>query len=83
MKYYSLNKQSPVVDFREATILGQAPDKGLYFPASIAKLPSGLVQEIESYEDEEIAYRLIEPYVGGTIEPENLRRMTIRKRTRL
>ncbi len=29
MKYYSLNRQSPVVDFKEATIRGQAPDKGL------------------------------------------------------
>ena len=31
MNYYSLNKQAPNVSFREATIKGQAPDKGLYF----------------------------------------------------
>ena len=32
MNYYSLNKTAPKADFREATIKGQAPDKGLYFP---------------------------------------------------
>ena len=38
MKYYSTNKQSPIVDFKEATINGQAPDKGLYFPELIPQL---------------------------------------------
>ncbi|MGN6399816.1 MAG: threonine synthase, partial [Flavisolibacter sp.] len=47
MKYFSLNKQSPEVDFREATIRGQAPDKGLYFPEYIPKLPQNFSQEIE------------------------------------
>jgi threonine synthase len=35
MQYYSLNRQSPPVDFRTATIAGQAPDGGLYFPETI------------------------------------------------
>ncbi len=39
MLYYSLNKQAPNVDFKEATIQGQAPDKGLYFPEYIPRLP--------------------------------------------
>lgn len=38
MLYYSTNKNSPKVDFREATIKGQAPDKGLYFPEQIPQL---------------------------------------------
>ena len=42
MNYYSLNNQSPKVDFKEATIKGQAPDKGLYFPEHIPALPKGL-----------------------------------------
>ncbi len=29
MHYYSTNKKSPVVSFKEATIQGQAPDNGL------------------------------------------------------
>ncbi len=73
MKYYSLNKKSPAVDFKEATIRGQAPDKGLYFPEAIPRLPSGFWNEIKNLSNEEIAFRLIQPYVGGTIRDEELR----------
>jgi len=69
MQYYSLNGQSPVVDFREATIKGQAPDKGLYFPAEIGRLPQEFVEKIEEYTNEEIAYTMLQPYVGDSIDP--------------
>lgn len=67
MLYYSLNKQSPKVDFKEATIQGQAPDKGLYFPEYIPRLPTDFIKEITSYSKEEIALQVIQPYVGNTI----------------
>ena len=38
MQFYSLNKQAPKVDFKEAAINGQAPDGGLYFPAAIPQV---------------------------------------------
>ena len=38
MKYYSTNKQSALVDFKDAAIKGQAPDKGLYFPETIPQV---------------------------------------------
>jgi threonine synthase len=75
MKYYSLNKQSPEVDFKEATIRGQAPDKGLYFPENIPQLSASLIQNIEQYSNEEIAYQIIKPYVGETIADEELRKI--------
>ena len=46
MKYYSLNKTAPAVDFKEATIRGLAPDKGLYFPEVIPKFDEELIQNI-------------------------------------
>jgi threonine synthase len=73
MQYYSLNGKSPVVDFREATLKGQAPDKGLYFPGEIPKLPRELVEKIEEYTNEEIAYTLLQPYIGDTIDPGTLK----------
>ena len=73
MKYYSLNKQSPDVDFKEATIKGQAPDKGLYFPYEIPVHEKAFFEKLESYSNEEIAFRLIHPYVGGTITDDALR----------
>jgi threonine synthase len=72
MKYYSLNKQSPDVDFKEATIKGQAPDKGLYFPHTIPVHEPAFFDNIAQYSNEEIAFRLIQPYVGGTIPDDTL-----------
>ena len=72
MNYYSTNKQSPLVDFKEATIKGQAPDKGLYFPERIPQLDNKLIREIENISIEEIAFRVIAPYVGNTIPEEKL-----------
>lgn len=75
MKYYSLNKQSPDVDFKEATIRGQAPDKGLYFPETIPVLEQSFFDNIEQYSNEEIAFRIIKPYVAGTMLDSELQRI--------
>ncbi|MEO7394348.1 MAG: threonine synthase [Chitinophagaceae bacterium] len=72
MKYYSTNKKSPIVDFNEGTINGQAPDKGLYFPETIPQVDKELIKNIASYSNEEIAFRVIKPYVGDTIADEKL-----------
>lgn len=75
MQFYSTNKQSPSVSFKEATIKGQAPDKGLYFPEFIPQLDKELILNIEQYSNEEIAYRVIAPYVGEEMSQETLRRI--------
>lgn len=67
MKYYSTNKQSPVVDFKQAAIAGQAPDKGLYFPEKLPTVNPGLIRDIETLSNESIAYEVIKPYVGDSI----------------
>jgi threonine synthase len=72
MFFYSLNKQSPKADFREATIRGQAPDKGLYFPSYIPHLPADFIRDITSYTKEEIALQVIQPYVADTIAAKDL-----------
>ncbi len=72
MKYYSTNKQSQIVDFKEATIQGQAPDKGLYFPETIPQVEKELIENIDKFSNEEIAFRVIKPYVGNTITDEKL-----------
>src|SRR5215467_11607750 len=75
MQYYSLNRQSPPVDFKEATIRGQAPDKGLYFPEHVPVFDSSFFQNIEKMSDVEIAYQVIQPYVGATIPDKDLRKI--------
>ena len=72
MKYYSTNKKSPEVSFREATIKGQAPDKGLYFPERIPTVEKDLLKDIENISNEEIAFKVIKPYIGNEIPDEKL-----------
>lgn len=73
MQYFSTNRRSPSVDFREATLLGQPGDKGLYFPEQIPQLPVGLLTGLHDMANDEIAYRVIRPYVRDAIEEASLR----------
>lgn len=75
MQFYSLNKQSRDVNFKDATINGQAPDKGLYFPYEIPQVKKELIDNIENISNEEIAFEVIKPYVGDTIAENELRRI--------
>ena len=75
MQYFSTNHQSPKVDFKQATINGQAPDKGLYFPEQIPVLPKEIIENITSYSNEEIAFQVIKPYVGDAIPEVDLRKI--------
>lgn len=70
MRYYSLKHQSALVDFKTATINGQAPDKGLYFPEHIPQLPDAFFAEIDKVTNEEIAFQVIKPFVGDSIPEE-------------
>lgn len=73
MKYYSTNRQSPQVSFKEATLKGQAPDRGLYFPESIPVLDKSWLKELKKIPKEELAYQIMHPYVGNTISSDALR----------
>jgi threonine synthase len=75
MQYYSLNRQSPPVDFKEAAIRGQAPDKGLYFPEHIPVFDSSFFHNLEKMADEEIAYQVIQPYTGQSIPEKILKKI--------
>ena len=75
MDFYSLNGKSPSVSFRDALINGIAPDKGLYFPEKIYKLPDNFISNLENYSNEEIAYECIIQYVGQDIPESDLRKI--------
>lgn len=75
MQYYSLNKQAPNVSFREATIKGQAPDKGLYFPETIPAVDPLVIKNSKDYSKEELAMLVMQPYVGNTIDEKSLFRI--------
>ena len=73
MQYYSLQKQSPNVDFRIAAITGQAPDKGLYFPNEIPKFTAAQIERFKTLDKASLAFEVMRPYVGDTIDDATLK----------
>lgn len=67
MVYYSLYHKAPNVNFAEAAVRGQAPDKGLYFPESIPVLPKEVISNLHQYSREELGFMVMKPYVGDCI----------------
>lgn len=71
MKYFSLNDKNQVSTFENAVLKGLAPDRGLYFPKEINKLPPSFFENFKSRSKYEIAFEVIKGYVGDEIpEPE-------------
>lgn len=75
MNFYSLNNPSEKVSFKEATIKGQAPDRGLYFPEHIPVLSPEFIQNIDADSREEVAFRVIQPYTDGSLPEDELYRI--------
>ena len=75
MRYFSTNRSSANVGFREATLLGQPDDKGLYFPERIPRLSQELLHSFRDMPHDAIAVEVIKPYVGDAIDDESLGRI--------
>lgn len=75
MEYYSLGKQSPNVNFKTATITGQAPDKGLYFPTTIPQFTKEQIESFKTLDKASLAFEVMRPYVGGTIDDASLKQI--------
>lgn len=75
MQYYSLNHNAPDVNFKTATLYGQAPDKGLYFPKYIPRFSEKFLQNISSLPADEIGFEVIQPYVENEIPDADLKKI--------
>src|SRR5947209_1826460 len=67
MRYFSTNKRSPDASFRDAVLKGQPADGGLYFPSHIPTVEPDLLETLAETTKEEVAFRVIRPFVGGEI----------------
>ena len=72
MQFYSLSTPEHSASFREAVIRGLAPDRGLYFPATIPQLEEEFFRSIEERDTVEIAWHAISPFVGDAIGKSDL-----------
>ena len=73
MKYYSTNKEAPTATLEEAVVKGLAPDKGLYMPEYIHKLPTAFFDNIENMSFQEIAFEVAKAFFGDDVETNALK----------
>jgi threonine synthase len=73
LKFFSTNGQSPGVDFRQALLAGQAPDKGLYMPERIPLVAPDVISQFSEDSYSEIAYQVLKPYLGELIPDRSLK----------
>jgi threonine synthase len=73
--FFSTNGHPEKVDFRQALLRGQAPDKGLYLPERIPILPIEKIREFSKMSYPEIAYAVIKPYLGDLVTDKELMAM--------
>ena len=72
---YSTNLHSPDVSLKGALLQGQAPDKGLYMPREIPRIP---LDEIVGFRDKtypEIAFAVLKRYTQSLIPDDELMRL--------
>lgn len=75
MRYLSTRGKAPILDFEGVLLAGLADDGGLYVPQSWPRLGAELLAGGEPLSYPEIAYRVMQPFVGEAIDAENFRRM--------
>ena len=66
MKYVSTRGVAPELSFEEAMLTGLARDGGLYVPQAVPTLSHADIVAMAGLSYEEIAFRVMRPYVGET-----------------
>jgi threonine synthase len=77
LAFYSTNQKSPDVSLKGALLTGQAPDKGLYMPREIPRIP---LDEILAFKDKsypEVAFAVLKRYTPGLIPDNELMRLCV------
>jgi len=78
MKYISTRGQAPELTFEEAMLTGLARDGGLYLPAEIPVLSQDEIAALAGLPYEEIAFRVMWPYVSGSFAEDEFRQIIAR-----
>jgi len=71
-QFHSTNEQSPPVNLRDALMIGQAPDKGLYLPREFPQFTPAELAEFAALPYSEIAFRVLSKYSEGVIPASDL-----------
>jgi len=73
MRYVSTRGRAEVLDFAQAMMTGLARDGGLYLPEQIPTFTAGEIAALEGLPYEEVALRVITPFVGESFTQDELK----------
>lgn len=75
MKYISTRGEADILDFEGVTLTGLARDGGLYVPETFPSLSKDDIREMAGKAYADIAYRVIQPFVGNCVDEASLKAM--------
>lgn len=73
MRYFSTRGEAPVLGFTDVLLQGLARDGGLYLPETWPEFDHAKIASFAGKPYAEVAYEVIQPFVGATVEAETLR----------
>ncbi|XKH60592.1 threonine synthase [Halomonas sediminis] len=73
MRYISTRGQAPALSFEDVVLTGMASDGGLYVPETIPQLSHDDLAAMAGLSYAEIAFQVMQPFVGGEIDDETFR----------
>ncbi len=73
MRYISTRGQAPSLSFLDAMMTGLARDGGLYVPETVPQMNHAEIAALAGLPYEEIAFRVMWPYLGGTFAEDEFR----------
>lgn len=75
MRYISTRGAAPALGFTDVLLAGLARDGGLYVPETWPKLGADEIRKLRGLSYEEIAFRIMQPFVAAEIENQDLQAM--------
>ncbi|MCG8508883.1 MAG: threonine synthase [Rhodospirillales bacterium] len=75
MRYISTRGHAPVLPFDDVLLAGLARDGGLYLPEVWPRFSRADIRALRGLSYAELAFRVIRPYVGGTVSDTDLERI--------
>ena len=75
MIYYSTNRIAPTATLKEAVIRGLAPDKGLYMPEKINKMPKSFFDNIHKMTFQELSFEVAKAFFAEDIPLNDLKKI--------
>lgn len=78
MQYISTRGAAPKLTFEEAVLTGLARDGGLYLPETVPQFTPDQIAEMAGLPYEEIAFRVMRPFLGETLDDADFRQILSR-----